>query len=166
MAEEKSFRSDLLHRLNVLSLIVPPLRDRLEDVEPLADGFLRAASLQLGKPSLRFDKDVINSFLQYRWPGNVRELKNVIQRAAALAAGQVITRRELPAHLVCISPTSLVTGSDASTSIQAHEKRTILEALANCRGNFSLAASQLGLGRTTLYRKLKKYRIQRSWKPD
>jgi DNA-binding NtrC family response regulator/DNA-binding GntR family transcriptional regulator len=167
MVEKKNFRSDLLHRLNVLSLTVPSLRERREDMELLAEAFLKIACIQLRKAALRFDGGVINYFLQYAWPGNVRELKNVIQRAAALASGQLITLKELPAHLIAAAAASKPASSnEAATSIQAQEKRMILESLAVCRGNFSLAASQLGLGRTTLYRKLKKHGIRRWWKPD
>ncbi len=167
MAAEENFRSDLLHRLNVLSLTMPPLRERLEDVEPLANTFLKAACLQLRKPALCLDSRVLKCFLRYRWPGNVRELKNVIQRAAALASGRTITLKELPAQLAPAAPAAgRADTREVATSIQAQERQIILQSLAACRGNFSLAASQLGLGRSTLYRKLKKYGIQRSWKME
>jgi DNA-binding NtrC family response regulator len=143
---------------------VPPLRERREDIGTLANFFLRTACLnRLDRDELTFDKDVMDCFSGYSWPGNVRELKNVVQRAATLAESSQITLRELPVNLM---PDHSISRRQKlnSTSLRDHEKTLILQSLQECCGNISLAAIHLGVGRTTLYRRLKRYGIERVWK--
>jgi transcriptional regulator with PAS, ATPase and Fis domain len=161
---EGRFRSDLYHRLSQITLRVPPLRKRVEDVAPLARHFLAQHD-----PALRFSPQAINALESHAWPGNIRELRNVVTKAAILAQGEVIGLEDLPAMIV---PTAEVAEAAANghangfgprgPSLDGMERRMILEALEATGGHQQKAAARLGISRRTLSRKLKLYEAERS----
>lgn len=146
---EGRFRSDLYHRLTQITLRVPPLRQRIEDIEPLATHFLAQHD-----PSLHFSSAAIDVLLQHSWPGNIRELRNVVIRAAVLSLDDEIRPEDLPLQQATDSePASLqVVGS-----LEGMERKMIFDALHSTNGHQQKAAAKLGISRRTLSRKLKVY---------
>lgn len=153
--EKGSFRQDLFYRINVFSVYVPPLRARKEDIAPLAEYFIRRFGSLLNKKNLRLSPEALNALQQYRWPGNVRELENEIERLVILSDSPEIAPNLLSDHVW--SDAAIPTGSDRlKEQIGELERRMILETLATCGQNRSLAARTLGISRQTLITKLKK----------
>ncbi len=156
---EGRFREDLFFRLNVLTLNVPPLRDRGEDVALLARFYLKRFAAP-GSPVRGISPAALGLLQRYRWPGNVRELENVIRRAMALGGLETIRPEDLPES---IRPrgagAECAPGPAAGDSLQAYEMAAIRNALEKCGNNRSRAARLLGIGEATLYRKIKRYRI-------
>jgi DNA-binding NtrC family response regulator len=153
-----SFRRDLYFRLNVLNLRIPPLRERRQDIPLLIAYFLDRISRETGKVRSLSDA-AIKAILAFDWPGNVRELENCIERACALSSGPVLQVIDLPST---ISGTNGYTPLDGEASskivpMSELEKRTILNTITQLNGDKLLAARLLGIGKTTLYRKLKEY---------
>jgi two-component system response regulator HydG len=156
-----TFRRDLYFRLNVLSLRIPPLRERRQDIPLLAQYFLERLSRSSGQERTVSD-DALKAMLAYDWPGNVRELENCLERACAFTTGPVIHLGDLPA-VIRSTGQSLSAGVDGAAKIipmAELEKQTILNAIAQLNGDKLLAARLLGIGKTTLYRKLKEYVAQ------
>ncbi len=153
-----SFRQDLYYRLKVIELRVPALRDRREDVLPLALVLLSAAGTRTGHPMLQLSPEVADRLECYSWPGNVRELENAMERAAALAQGRRVELEDLPEEIRNV-PHQDYDGEGVTTLEQA-EKRFILAALAANGGNQTRTAEQLHIGSATLYRKLKSYQSE------
>jgi DNA-binding NtrC family response regulator len=152
------FRHDFYYRINVMGIRIPPLRERPEDIPPLAEHFLKRMALRLRRPVTGFTPAARDLLTSYAWPGNVRELANAIERATNLASGQVITEAELPAALTVASippmlPRALSHASGAS------ERDRLLAALESSHWNQRRAAEQLGMSRTTLWRKMREHRI-------
>jgi len=143
---EGRFRSDLYHRLTQITLRVPPLRKRIEDIAPLACHFLA-----LHDPSLRFSQEAIQALERHSWPGNIRELRNVVIRAAVLVLGDEIRPEDLPLHHL---PEHV---EEASGSLENMERKMIFDALDSTNGHQQKAAAKLGISRRTLSRKLKVY---------
>ena len=157
------FRDDLYYRINVVSLELPPLRDRKEDIHLLAYQFLREVCLKQGIPVKQLRQEVLTCLINYAWPGNVRELRNVIERLVVLSDGNEITKDLLPATIklrVEYQDEPFVSGSLQGAADKA-EKAMLLQALATCQGDRSRTAKFLGIPRSTLYYKLKKYGIGR-----
>ena len=162
------FREDLFYRLNVITVSLPPLRERAEDVPLLAYHLLRRTNRKIGKDVKGFDADVLEVLQTYRWPGNVRELENVIERAVVLCRSDVIQLRDLPPHL---RQPSYVKSSDQGEygqlefapakllAISAFEKRYLTQLLARSGGNISQASRDAGLDRSNFRRILKKHEI-------
>jgi two-component system response regulator HydG len=150
------FREDFFYRINVIRIEIPPLRDRLEDVAPLADHFLERYSRETGKRILGLTQRALGILTAYHWPGNVRELRNVMERAVVLARGQMIGAEELGFLDASGEPCRL-----GPMSLREMEIAHIQAALDTCGWNVSRAARQLGVDRATLTRKLKRYRLQR-----
>ncbi|MFC3551896.1 nitrogen regulation protein NR(I) [Lysobacter cavernae] len=171
------FRADLLHRLDVVRLRLPPLRERREDVPRLAERFLAAAALRFDAPAKRFAKPALERLLAYDWPGNVRQLENLCWRLAALAPGDTITRADLDdalaaapgqgivaagneddwdARLAAWARAQLALGNDGlhAQALERFERALFEAALEHTGGRRSEAAARLGLGRNTLTRKL------------
>jgi two-component system response regulator FlrC len=149
------FREDLYHRLAVFPIRIPPLRERLADIIPLADDLLARIARQLGRPSLVLDDAARARLASYAWPGNVRELGNVLERAAILAEGNM-----LGADLILTGPTASASqASDGSgiEKLEDMEKEAIRRTLALTGGNRKQTAARLGIGLRTLYDKLKVY---------
>jgi len=150
MVENGKFRQDLLYRLNTIELIIPPLRERVEDIPELAEHFLGEMSRKYGRTRLEISKRSIKQLQQYGWPGNVRELKNSIQRAVIMCEGKQLLFDQ-PGNL------NQDPGNKSSLNIEDNEKQLISKALVSNRGNVTRAASDLGIDRNALYRRMKKY---------
>jgi DNA-binding NtrC family response regulator len=148
------FRQDLYYRLRVVELRVPPLRERRDDILPLARLFLAAAGERIGRPGLTFSPAAAQQLLRHTWPGNVRELENAVERAAVLATKARIDVEDLPEDLRVMPAPH---GGGDPCSLAEVERQHILAVLQAVGGNRAKAASTLGIGTATLYRKLKEY---------
>jgi two-component system response regulator AtoC len=149
-----SFREDLYYRLNVITISIPPLRERREDVPELAAFFLKKYCTKLSKSIRGFSGQALETLASYDWPGNVRELENVVERAVILCDDSIIERKDLS-----ISAMPAATEKNAHPSLDEMEKDYILRVLGEANGNQSKASQILGIDRKTLYLKLKKYGI-------
>jgi len=156
-----TFRKDLYFRLNVLSVKIPPLRERRQDIPLLVGHFLDRLSREAGMERMLTD-DAIKALLAYDWPGNVRELENCLERSCALTTAPLMQLRDLPTYIH-----GMPAEQPGSVRVQRKimpmaelEKQTIMSALAQLNGDKLLAARLLGIGKTTLYRKLKEYSSQ------
>jgi two-component system response regulator HydG len=153
-----TFRQDLYFRLNVVQIKLPPLRDRKSDIPILVTAFLEKFSDPQG-PVRTISEDAMRRLIAYDWPGNVRELENAIERAAALGSGPILHVGDLPSNLQY--PTSeRVPERDEILPIEELERRAILRTLRETAGDKLSAARMLGIGKTTLYRKLKQYNME------
>jgi DNA-binding NtrC family response regulator len=148
------FREDLFYRLNVVSIDLPPLRERREDIPALVEHFL--TTRQLGKVRCRVDPEAMQALLGYDWSGNVRELANVLERAQILAENNLLTLDDLPETLQTAPPPTEVSGAD-SLNLHDMERRNVQAALQRANGNKVHAAKLLGITRRTLYRLITKY---------
>ncbi|MGN6594067.1 MAG: sigma-54-dependent transcriptional regulator [Terriglobales bacterium] len=152
-----SFRKDLFFRLNVVSIKLPPLRERSLDIPMLVEHFLERATPP-GTPPRRFSEAAMERLLAYDWPGNVRELENCVERTLALAGGARLEVEDLPSPLRQTRlPRREAGGAALVRPLAELEREAIFEALAQVKGDKILAARLLGIGKTTLYRKLKEY---------
>ena len=156
---EKRFREDLYYRLNVVTISLPPLKERGMDILRLATHFLQKHAPRGGQP-LSLPSPVAERLMSYDWPGNVRELENCMERAAALARYQEVTIEDLPQKIRAYRPDHFVVSADDPREIvtlDELERRYIERVLKLLDGNKSRAAQVLGLDRRTLYRKLDRY---------
>lgn len=144
---EGRFRSDLYHRLTQITLCVPPLRNRVEDIAPLAWHFLAQHD-----PAMRFSEAALAVLTRHPWPGNIRQLRNVVIRSAVLAVGDEIRVDDLPLEQSAVSD-----ATHASGSLEGMERKMIFDALHSTNGHQQKAAAKLGISRRTLSRKLKIY---------
>jgi transcriptional regulator with PAS, ATPase and Fis domain len=149
--EQGTFREDLYYRLQVFEIAIPPLRDRKSDVLPLADAFLQDIARSFGRPLAGLTADAKRALLEYGWPGNVRELRNALERAAILCEGGLIA----PQHLLL--PPGRQAATAEPTDLNEVERLTIEQVMRETRSNKSKAAKRLGLTRTQLYGRLRKY---------
>ena len=152
-----NFRQDLYYRLRVVELHVPALRERKEDILPLAQVLLAGAAVRLGREVEGFAPGVADQFLRYTWPGNVRELENAMERAVALARGSRVEIEDLPEEIRTARPYNGAIIDTRVQSLAEVEEAHILRVLGLNEGNQTLTARQLKIAPTTLYRKLKKY---------
>ena len=150
MVEEGSFRRDLLYRLNTIELIIPPLRDRVEDIPLLATHFLNEACRKYGKPGLEISKKSMKQLQQYHWPGNVRELQNTLARGVILSEDMQVRFDQLGSGIASAAAANTL-------NIEENEKSLIQKALITNQGNVTRAAADLGIDRNALYRRMKKY---------
>ena len=160
---EGKFRQDLLYRLNVCPIYIPPLRERVDDIIPLAENFIKDQNIKFRKNIQGLDKQAKKIFLQYDWPGNVRELRNAIERAMIFEDEGLITAQYLPIqHGVKSKIKSIQTGrlSKTGMGLREMEKDMILNALQRANGNKSQAAKILNITRDTLRYKLKKFSVE------
>ncbi len=158
LVTEGTFREDLYHRLNVVEINVPPLRERRDDVSLLASDFLRRFARQHSKDVRAFTNEAMTLLTAYRWPGNVRELENVVERAVVLARSPYVDSADLPRRIK--QPVStMVTSNRLSEQLREPEKEILLSTLRQHSGNIKRTAETLGISRTTLYAKLKKYQV-------
>ncbi len=167
MVQKEKFREDLYYRLNVISLPLPPLRDRPGDIPLLAYHFLRRYAAQSGKEVKGIAPETLELLEAYPWPGNVRELQNVIERAVVLAEGEMVTPAELPANLRLPQkvPTAMVADHLSLKNakrhwVEAFEREYLIALLNKHQGNISQAAKTAGVDRKTIHRLLKRYRIE------
>jgi two-component system, NtrC family, response regulator AtoC len=160
MAHEGTWREDLYHRLAVFPIRLPPLRERREDIVPLAESLVAQLSAAAGRaPALRLDDYVKARLRSENWPGNVRELRNVLERAIILADGSVIRPEHLWIEASSVPRDAAARGSGHG-SLADLERETILRTLTAVDGNRRLAATKLGIGLRTLYEKLKRYDLR------
>jgi DNA-binding NtrC family response regulator len=157
--KEGRFRSDLYYRLNVISISLPPLRERREDIPDLARFFMQRFSFDTKKNFNEISQDALDRFLAYDWPGNVRELANVIERAVVLGPGPKMTLEDLPMTMVSRGSMVPSGGTSYSENVEAYRRQLILKALSEASGNRAAAAKALGLQRTYLSRLLKTLHI-------
>ena len=155
-----SFREDLFYRLNVIQMVLPPLRDRREDIPALAEHFLARTAAKLGR-TLRLSPGALERLLRYPWPGNVRELENAVERAAILARTEAVEPDDLPPHVSAGLQLGPSPALPRQITLAEAERTHILQTLERFGRNHSGAAEALGIGRTTLWRKLKEYGIER-----
>ena len=156
--ERGDFREDLFYRLQVFDITLPPLRERPGDIVPLSEAFLQEIGQLFGRPPAGLTRDAKDALLRYYWPGNVRQLRNALERAAILCEGGLITSEHLSvgqehsdaARLVAAPPT---------TNLNTVEREMIKQVLAECTGNKSKAAARLGISRTQLYVRMRKYQL-------
>jgi DNA-binding NtrC family response regulator len=154
-----NFREDLFYRLNVIPIHMPPLRARRNDIPLLAKHFLKRFAVMHDKTEIKeFHAEAMRVLLDYNWPGNVRELENTIEHALVLSKGKQITVSHFP-HALLNSRQIPMGGNKEPSTIVESEKKLLLESLEQCSWNKSLAAQRLGISRSALYSKLKKYRI-------
>ena len=154
----RHFREDLFHRLNVITLRVPALRERREDVLALAGWMLRGAAIRNGRPAMRLSPDAAAAIGKYRWPGNARELRNALERAAVLSRSDVIGRDDLPDAMFRESAESTADAHHAA-SLEDMEREHIRRVLSET-ATLDEAAATLGINVTTLWRKRKRYGIE------
>jgi two-component system response regulator AtoC len=152
LVAEKKFREDLFYRLNVVSMHLPPLRDRSEDIPLLADHFLRKYAADNQKTVCRLSPEAMDLMIHYRWPGNVRELENVIERAATLSSSNLILPEDLPRRLQMETTQVSVGSLPSRIPLSELEKLYIQKVLEETGGNKKKAADILGIDRRTLYR--------------
>jgi DNA-binding NtrC family response regulator len=147
---QEQFREDLYYRLKVVTINLPALKDRREDILPLAEHFLKKYAEENSKDVINLSPEVIEFMLNYSWPGNVRELENMIEHGVILSTSNAVTMAELPQDITYPLPAE-------EKTIEAVTKNHILQILEETKGNISEAAKILGVQRMTLYNKLKKY---------
>ena len=156
---QKRFREDLFFRLNVIAIHLPPLRERAEDIEPLARYFLNRISQRMKKEFVNFTPEALQIMRSYAWPGNIRELENAVERAAILTRGAVISAENLPVWKYA-PPTAGPGGGERLIPLEIVEREHILHVLQRTGNNKSRTARILNIARRTLDRKLEEYGVQ------
>lgn len=164
--KKKAFREDLYYRLNVISIYIPSLKERKDDIPLLIEHFLNNSNQRINKKVKDISKEALGVLVTYDWPGNIRELENVIERAVILSRGELITKEDLPEYILKgASSRSEVMASESmpngakllKEALKAPECDIIYSALEQANWNRKKAAENLGINRTTLYNKMKKY---------
>jgi two-component system, NtrC family, response regulator HydG len=160
--EQGRFREDLYYRLNVVSIEIPPLRERRDDIMLLADSFLKKYADKNKKLIKGFSPRTMDLFMRHDWPGNVRELENAIERCVILSRDETITPEYLPVAIKALDTADFQEADEISNSplLKDVEKQMILRILNETGGNRTRASEILGISRRTLQLKLKKYGIQ------
>jgi DNA-binding NtrC family response regulator len=156
---EGRFRQDLFYRLNVVAIRIPPLRERMEDVPLLVAHFVQRIAAEIGKPVTGVSEDALARLMEHDWPGNVRELENAVERALVTCHGPTLTAADL--DFLRRHGTADTWEPPAGLALRELEARAIEATLRRTGGNVKLAAEQLGIDRSTLYDKLKRYDIER-----
>lgn len=161
--EKGTFRKDLFYRLHVLSISVPPLRERISDIRLLADFFVSKKSITQGRIIEAVDSEVYNIFEDYPWPGNIRELENILEYAVLMAQQHQLSVDSLPAYFLKeVRSHAKVDQSEPETlCLSELEKQAIVRAIHKHRGNMTQVAQALGIARNTLYEKMKRYGIHK-----
>src|SRR6266704_1887851 len=171
LVRDGKFRDDLYFRLNVVRIVMPPLRERKEDIPILVRGFLRHFCKQNQKPLLDLAPEAMDALLTYDWPGNVRELRTAIEHGVVMATGPKITLRDLPMAVRHAATARLPGGVSATEAfgeqtspldLHETERRLIAQALAATNGNVTAAAKKLGISRRTLHRKINEMNAERA----
>jgi len=157
LVKEGKFREDLFYRINTITLRVPPLRERREDILPLAGQFLEHFAVTLGKPARAFSEDTRRALLAHAWPGKVRELRNAVERAVVLCSAEVITAASLPPQVLGTRPAAAA--PENGNKLEQMERAALVEVMRRTGGNVSLAARELGVSRDTLRYRIRKYGI-------
>lgn len=153
MVKDGSFREDLYYRINMFEIEIPSLRDRPDDIPPLVAYYMDYFKIRYNKAGLKLSASVMEKLKKYPWPGNVRELKNSVERAVIMEeSGQITAGSLFPSKLP-----STAMNAEKSYDLVENEKRLILEVIQRNRGNMTQTARELGIERTALYRRIKKY---------
>jgi DNA-binding NtrC family response regulator len=158
LGDESKFRRDLIYRINTVEITIPPLRDRKEDIQPIAAHYANVYAQKYGKPALSFSKEAQKKLNKYTYPGNVRELQYAIERAIIMTENDAIEADDIlfsPIEHQQEQPAPL----DKSVNLGQVEKNAILNAISKHEGNISKAAKELGITRAALYRRISKYDI-------
>jgi DNA-binding NtrC family response regulator len=159
MVKEGSFREDLFYRLNVVTILLPALRERPDDIPVLVAHFLKEISEQKHTPPRRISPEVMRRFQQFHWPGNVRELRNTLESMMVLADGDVLTERDLPEWILGTPTARVAQDLPTGLTMEELEKLAISQALDQFSGNRTRAAQKLGISVRTLQRKLQLYKL-------
>lgn len=162
--KDGDFREDLFYRLNVISIHIPPLRERKEDVMPLIEHFIKKYAEENDRPKIEISKEAVDYLMKYNYPGNVRELENIIERAVVLARQNIITVNDLPSNVKGFKTETdpiLEENKTLTEQIEALEKKLIYDALMKANGNQSLAGRMIGLTERNLRYKMQKYGIKK-----
>lgn len=162
--KDGSFREDLFYRLNIISINIPPLRERREDILPLTDYFVKKYCLENKKEAMELSKEVVDYLMKYNFPGNVRELENIIERAVVLSRSKVIAQSDLPISIKGYKGESEIPEMRKGSlidQVEELEKKLIFDALKEADGNQSLAGRILGITERNLRYKLQKYGIKK-----
>ncbi|HEY0611777.1 MAG TPA: sigma-54 dependent transcriptional regulator [Chitinophaga sp.] len=154
MAAQHLFRQDLLYRINTIEVHLPPLRERTEDIIPLAEHFLQLYRDKYKRPVSSLHESLVQQLQQYDWPGNIRELQHAMERAVILSQGKVL----MPKDVFVKSP-AREQDLDTGYNLEEMERNIITQAMKKCNGNITEAARELGLSRAALYRRLEKYNL-------
>ncbi len=157
--ERNAFRRDLFYRLNVISLEIPPLRDRREDIPELVNNFIQALCTRLKRIPPAVTPQAMACLQAWAWPGNVRELENVIERVVNLCEGLQISNADLPESMQASQATHVHLDEDAPSSLQHMEHAFIMQVIDEHKGNLRRSAQQLGISRTALYNKLNAWNV-------
>ena len=160
---EGKFRQDLYYRINVINIELPPLRHRMNDIPVLAQRFLEQAKEEVRRQVTGFTEEAIAAMQRYHWPGNVRELENVVERAVLLGKGELIAPSDLPVELrsaTGLSIPSNFSGQSLKDALESPERQIILDVLEANNWNRNASADQLGINRTTLYKKMKRLGLE------
>ncbi len=160
MVKSGGFRDDLYYRLNVVSIELPPLRDRREDIGALVDTFVRSAAAENQSPVTGVSREAMDALMKYDYPGNVRELENLVRRAIVLARGTVVTTADLPGHVRGLGSEPADEPTGFVDRVATFEKRLILDALTRAGGVQTHAARELGMSERHLRYKLHKYGLE------
>jgi len=153
------FREDLFYRLNVIEIRIPSLRERKDDIPLLIKHYLNVFNEEAGKKIKDMDYEAMKAMLAYDWPGNIRELRNTLERAVVLAEGDIVTLHDLPDKFRALDLEGIATSS-LRQALDDYEREYIRRSLAETKGNKDATATRLGIDLATLYRKLKKLRIE------
>ena len=157
LVSEGKFRDDLFYRLSVVTIALPPLRERREDIPLLVNGFLRQTATENNKDVREITQEAVNVLMAYDWPGNVRELRNTIEQMVVLARGERLTLRDVPAAIRGGADLTKISVVRTGMTVEEAERQLIIQALKEMGGNRTRAAEKIGMSRRTLHRKLKKY---------
>ena len=157
MADSFEFRQDLLYRINTVEIILPPLRDRKEDIDLLAEYYLELFSMKYGKSGIKITEDALQKLKQYHWPGNIRELAHIIERAVIFCKYGSVTSDDF---ILRNRPVNVVQKDEPSIKVEDYEKKAISRAMDKFNGNLSKAAEEIGMARSTLYRKIARFGIE------
>src|SRR5215211_5433435 len=175
LVREGKFRDDLYFRLNVVRIVMPPLRERKEDIPILVRGFLRHFCKENQKPLVELAPEAMDALLAYDWPGNIRELRTAIEHGVVMATAKQITLRDLPMAVRQaatpklpggVSPTEAFGQKSRPLDLHETEKRLIAQALAATNGNVTAAAKKLGISRRTLHRKINEMNLSKTKADD
>lgn len=161
--KDGTFREDLFYRLNVVSIKIPPLRERKEDILPMIENFVEKYCKENNRDKLEISKEAVDVLMKYNYPGNVRELENIIERAVVLTRGKIITLNDLPMNIKGFKEEKTLAALGKGTlteQVEAIEKQLIFDALQESGGNQTKAGKLLGLTERNLRYKLKKYNIK------
>jgi len=160
LVSEGKFRDDLFYRLSVVSILLPPLRERRDDIPLLVNTFLEQCSRENNKPVREITQEALNVLMAYDWPGNVRELRNTIEQMVVLARVERLTLRDVPAAIRGAADLTKISVVRTGMTVEEAERQLIVQALKEMDGNRTRAAQKIGISRRTLHRKLKKFGLE------